>query len=591
MNYPVWYVPAVGGGLLIAIIAILHVFVSHFAVGGGLYLVLTERMGLKAKNRAILDFTKSHAKFFLLVTVVFGALSGVGIWFIISLVQPAGTSLLIHTFVFAWATEWVFFVVEIAAIIIYFYTFDRMDSGTHQAIGWIYFGAAWLSLFMINGIIDFMLTPGAWPADGNLWSGFFNPSSWPALFFRTCIAILLAGVYAFVTTAFLKDEPLRATMTRYSGKWCLVAFVPAALFAWWYFSVLPPPVDRLFEGLSPTIQRTLHYGLLAVSALVVLSLLLTIARPRVLSKPLAFLVLGCALVSMGSFEWTREAARRPYVIHDVMYSTGVLVKDLPAMSRRGILASARFAGIREIHEDSVLQAGKAIFRLHCYACHTIGGINNDIAARIRSMSYATLVAYIERLHDFRYIMPPFGGTEQEARALAAFLVADVQGKPLPAVKVAAASHEARDLFEARCTVCHGADLVKARTSGWDRQRIRKALDHLNALNPAMPDFNGTAAEKDRIADYIVSMQREAGAAGTHDAGEDLFEKNCAGCHALRTGENALLPKIAGWAPERIRKALDHLETLKGGMPPLSATPREKDTLAGFLAASREGGAR
>lgn len=591
MNYPVWYIPTVGGGLLIALIAILHVFVSHFAVGGGLYLVLTERMGLRAKNRAILDFTKGHAKFFLLVTVVFGALTGVGIWFIISLVQPAGTSLLIHTFVFAWATEWVFFVVEIAAIIIYFYTFDRMDPGTHQAIGWIYFGAAWLSLFMINGIIDFMLTPGAWIADGNLWSGFFNPSFWPSLFFRSCIAFLLAGVYAFVTTAFLKDEPLRATMTRYSGKWCLSAFVPAAVFAWWYFSILPPPVDRLFEGVSPTIQRTLHYGLLGVAALAVLSLLLTVARPSLLNKPLAFLVLACALVSMGAFEWTREAARRPYVIYDVMYSNGVLAKDLPAVSRRGILASARFAGVREIRQDNLLEAGKAIFRLHCYACHTIGGINNDIAAGTRSMSYRTLVTYIEKLHDFRYFMPPFGGTEQEAQALAAFLISDVQGKPLPAEQVARTSDGARDLFEARCTVCHGADIVKSRMAGWDRQRIRKALDHLSALNPAMPDFRGTAEEKDRIADYIVSMQRAPADAGTHDAGEELFEENCAGCHALRTGDNALLPKIAGWGPERIRRALDHLETLKGGMPPLSAAPHQKDALAEFLAASREGGAR
>jgi hypothetical protein len=47
MNYPAWYIPEVGGGLLIAIIAITHVFISHFAVGGGLYLVFAERKGLR----------------------------------------------------------------------------------------------------------------------------------------------------------------------------------------------------------------------------------------------------------------------------------------------------------------------------------------------------------------------------------------------------------------------------------------------------------------------------------------------------------------------------------------------------------------
>jgi len=592
MNYPVWYIPSVGGGLLIALIAILHVFISHFAVGGGLYLVLTERMGLRAKNRAILDFTKGHAKFFLLVTLVLGGMTGVGIWFIISLVQPAATSLLIHTFVFGWATEWVFFLVEIAAILVYFYTFDRMDPKTHQAVGWIYFGSAWLSLFLINGIIGFMLTPGAWIADGNFWSGFFNPTFWPALFFRTCIAFLFAGVYAFLTTAFLKDDALRRTMTRYSGKWALVSFLLAVPFAFWYFSVLPEPVSRLVEGASPTIQRALFSGLLAVAALFVLSLLLTIAKPSAHNKPVAVLVLASALVFMGAFEWTREAARRPYVIRGVMYSHGVLAKDLPDVSRRGILPSARFAAMREIHEESLLEAGEEIFKLHCYACHTIRGINNDIAARTESMSYRALVGYIERIHERRYFIPPFGGTESEARALAAFLFSGVHGRPLPGAEGDRAADAWRDTFEANCTTCHDADLVKSRTAGWDRQRIRKALDRLSALNPAMPDFQGSPAEKDRIADYIVSLQRESAEPGAIlDAGEDLFEENCAMCHALRAGENALLPKVAEWSPERIRQALDRLETLRGGMPPLSATPKEKDALAGFLAASREGGAR
>jgi hypothetical protein len=44
MNYPVWEVPYWGGGMLIGIIAIAHVFIAHFAVGGGLFLPLTERM-------------------------------------------------------------------------------------------------------------------------------------------------------------------------------------------------------------------------------------------------------------------------------------------------------------------------------------------------------------------------------------------------------------------------------------------------------------------------------------------------------------------------------------------------------------------
>ena len=62
MNYPIWEV-RFGGGLLIALVAILHVFVSHFAVGGGLYLVLTERKARRTGDAAVLGWLKSHTKF------------------------------------------------------------------------------------------------------------------------------------------------------------------------------------------------------------------------------------------------------------------------------------------------------------------------------------------------------------------------------------------------------------------------------------------------------------------------------------------------------------------------------------------------
>lgn len=45
---------------------------------------------------------------FLFLTMVFGSITGVGIWFVISVVNPSATSDLIHNFVFGWATEWVF---------------------------------------------------------------------------------------------------------------------------------------------------------------------------------------------------------------------------------------------------------------------------------------------------------------------------------------------------------------------------------------------------------------------------------------------------------------------------------------------------
>jgi hypothetical protein len=54
VNYPVWQL-GIPGGLLIAFVAVIHVFVSHLPVGGGAYLVLTERKAYRENDPALLS--------------------------------------------------------------------------------------------------------------------------------------------------------------------------------------------------------------------------------------------------------------------------------------------------------------------------------------------------------------------------------------------------------------------------------------------------------------------------------------------------------------------------------------------------------
>ena len=115
MDYLWWYVPIATAPMLIAFIATVHVFVSHYAVGGGIFLAAETQWAHKQENQKYLDYLKKHAKFFVLLTVVFGAITGVGIWWTIALASPLATETLIRTFVFGWGTEWVFFVLELAA--------------------------------------------------------------------------------------------------------------------------------------------------------------------------------------------------------------------------------------------------------------------------------------------------------------------------------------------------------------------------------------------------------------------------------------------------------------------------------------------
>ena len=53
MNYPFWDIPYLGSGWVIGIIAIFHVMISQFAVGGGLYLPLAERKALREGPRGL----------------------------------------------------------------------------------------------------------------------------------------------------------------------------------------------------------------------------------------------------------------------------------------------------------------------------------------------------------------------------------------------------------------------------------------------------------------------------------------------------------------------------------------------------------
>src|ERR1039457_3710217 len=157
MNYPFWEIPILGSGWVIGIIAIFHVMISQFAVGGGLYLPMAERKALQMpKGKLRTDWLNqlvSHSKFFLILTGVFGTISGVGIWFAIGLTHPEATSALIHNFVFGWAIEWVFFLVELATAAVYYSTWNRIDPKLHLKVGWVYAGASVCTLIIINGIL------------------------------------------------------------------------------------------------------------------------------------------------------------------------------------------------------------------------------------------------------------------------------------------------------------------------------------------------------------------------------------------------------------------------------------------------------
>ncbi len=421
MNYPVWLLDTFGGGTLIALIAVVHVYVSHFAVGGGLFLVFTEMKGLRENSPAIIEYTKKHTRFFLLLTMVFGGLTGVAIWFTIALLSPAGTSSLIHTFVFGWAIEWVFFLGEIVALLLYYYNFNKISSRNHLILGWLYFLCAWASLFVINGVIDYMLTPGEWINNQNFWSGFFNPTFWPALFFRTFLALMIAGLFGFLTSVNIKEQELRNTMVRYCGRWLMIPLVLLLASAVWYKAALPPAQQEMIFTTSPEMKPFIS-GFLYISPLLFAGgLLIAAFRPQSIRRPVAWVLFFLGFLYMGSFEFIREGGRRPYIIHDYMYSTSILKKDLAAVQKTGVLQSARWVKNRVITPENRMAAGAELSTILCLPCHSTGGPLNDILPIVKRFSPKGMESFILGMGTANPYMPPFAGNTEEATVLAEYL--------------------------------------------------------------------------------------------------------------------------------------------------------------------------
>lgn len=462
MNYPVWDVPHLGSGLVIALIAIFHVFIAQFAVGGGFYLPITEMVARRKGRADWILLLKKHTKFFLVITGVFGAVTGVGIWFAIGNASPEATSTLIHYWVFAWAMEWVVFLVELSALAAYYYLWGRISPERHLQLGWLYCVSAWLSLFLINGILAFMLTPGdEWLAVAGtgketfvFWSAFFNPTFWPSLLVRTLICLSMAGIFALITASRIdgeKDPEFKTEAVLWARRWLLPLFLLLPLGLFWYVHEVPEAqralltlgVNTVGQGLF-TILTRLQIVLAASSMAVVVAVFLLTSRQNAAGFSLgaAIGVAAMAYCTIGSVEMIREMLRKPYVIGQHMFSNGVRKTEPAKFNEQGYLTHTLWAKPEERARWAApaaggpadLSRGELMFRGQCMSCHTLDGYRS-IKKLLKGRDHKGVENILQVLHKYapdspyRAFMPPLVGTEDEVKALADYLAAQVAETP------------------------------------------------------------------------------------------------------------------------------------------------------------------
>jgi hypothetical protein len=456
MDFPIFHLDLLGNRWLIATIAILHVLVNHgLAVGMMPLVAAMEWYGAKKRDARWDNLAYRVLFVAFLVTTTVGALTGVGIWLSVSLVNPYSIASLIRVFFWAWFTEWLVFITEVCLILAYTLTWKRWSArgpewkARHIKLGFALGFFSWVTMAIIVAILSFMMDPGNWLADRSFWTGVFNPLYLPQLAFRTPLAACMAGIITMFLISFIlrRDAGFRALALRAVGLWTL-AFTPFVLLGgWWYYSRVPELMKENIGVALGTLQfADWQQTFLEIAVVTVVTILIVvqfaILRPQRLPRIVLVVPFLSILWMTGHFERVREFIRKPYVIGQYMYANGFRAGDYALLQKDGVLTYATYStpltepekaglpsGISDQKRAQMLarlQRGKDVFMITCSRCHTGHGVN-ALATHLQRMfgdqpwTPDLTASYIENMHDAQPFMPPFPGSKAELQLLSEFL--------------------------------------------------------------------------------------------------------------------------------------------------------------------------
>ena len=385
----------ISGGMTIAVIALVHVVLAHYSVGAGFLLYGFERADPDGKNPGMQRALDIIGFSIVYVNFVVGAITGVGIWFAISLFSADATEHLIQKFVWLWATEWTFFAGEIIVGYLYYYRRHSLTPRARRKLAAAYMGITWGSLLVITGILSYMLTS----QPGNALVSWGNSSAWPSIFLRTISSISLAALVLMVLVNIrpifqfsdTSDEKESVFHVIYGYLRWLFVMLP---FGLWYRATLPATAVQYAEGSSIPISMFLAFsGFL--SAIITVIAWYAYYHKRVLQLEASVVLLVMALAATFSTEFVREGIRKPYVINPLLYSNGIRAQDVDEWRAQAdehgsvLRVSALYpntgnerpvgrwllpVGSEYDKLDSPTR-GRHLYEAQCSSCHTINGFN------------------------------------------------------------------------------------------------------------------------------------------------------------------------------------------------------------------------
>jgi cytochrome d ubiquinol oxidase subunit I len=422
-------------GMVIGAMGIFHVYLAQFAIGGGLLMCWFQHLAMRRPAQEAAVYRKFLTSLFgtlVLLSFVLGALTGVGMWFTSIQIGPSTIGMMVHTFHWLWATEWTFFALEIVAGYAFYRTAARLTDRARMSLLVLYAFAAWMSLFIINGILSWQLTPGRWVETGNIWEGFFNASFWPTLLFRTIVAMVIGSLVSCIVINAMPglDRPQRTLLINRAA-WFMAPMVLMPLLGLWFLAVIPADSRSFVLGGSSVMTMFMNIAVAMTLLIGAYAIVGMIRQKLYINGATATLLAALAFGATAGGEFVREGVRKPFTIRETLFSNSITPQQVAHLRQIGSVKDDPYPLLDEAsYPNDQLRLGAKVFRFQCSICHTTDGVNGlqDLTGTWTIQQKRMNIAMLQHTKPF---MPPFSGTPADLEALVQLLTWRSAGQPRP----------------------------------------------------------------------------------------------------------------------------------------------------------------
>ena len=247
---------------------------------------------------------------------------------------------MIRTFVFAWATEYVCFIVEIVSAFVFYYYWGRLPQKVHtiDRLDLRHLGLGEPGHHRRDHGLH--ARPGQLAGRPRLLERSSNRQALPQIISRTGGALLLSSLYVYLHAAItIKDPKLHALIESRSTRPALLG--RGADHARRRAVVRLPAASAQAAMYAAPVLNVLMALLFAATGIVFVLLFLGPYRnPGWIKTPgFAASILLFGIIGMSTAEFIREAVRKPYICYNVVLGSQMLTDEVAAVREKGFLES------------------------------------------------------------------------------------------------------------------------------------------------------------------------------------------------------------------------------------------------------------